>query len=80
MLAAKLERLAAEAATTELTEQETMAAREARRDEPARRSSRQDDDSFLEDLSKNTMVRQAGRTVVREVTRGLLGAFLGKRR
>ena len=31
--------------------------------------------SFLEELSKNTMVRQVGRTVARELTRGLLGVM-----
>jgi DNA helicase HerA-like ATPase len=31
--------------------------------------------SLAEQLSKNTMVRQLGRTVMREVTRGLLGAL-----
>jgi len=31
--------------------------------------------SLLEELSKNTMVKQMGRTVIREVTRGLLGAL-----
>ncbi|MCB9168153.1 MAG: DUF853 family protein [Flavobacteriales bacterium] len=31
--------------------------------------------SVLEDLSKNTMVRQVGRTVFRELTRGLLGVL-----
>jgi DNA helicase HerA-like ATPase len=31
--------------------------------------------SVLEDLSKNTMVRQVGNTVVRELTRSLLGVF-----
>jgi DNA helicase HerA-like ATPase len=31
--------------------------------------------SMIEDLSKNTMVRQVGRTVFRELTRGLLGAL-----
>jgi hypothetical protein len=40
-----------------------------------------DDPSFIEDLSKNTMVRQVGRAVVTEVTRGILGVFgLGGRR
>ncbi len=38
-----------------------------------------DDGGFIEDLSKNTMVRQMGRTLVREVTRGLLG-ILGIKR
>ena len=33
------------------------------------------DESFIETMSKNTMVRQLGRTVMRELTRGLLGAL-----
>jgi DNA helicase HerA-like ATPase len=37
--------------------------------------------TFLEEMSKNTMVRQMGRTVVRELSRGLLGLLgLGGRR
>ena len=38
--------------------------------------------TFLEEMSKNTMVRQMGRTVVRELSRGLLGVLGlgGKRR
>jgi len=35
--------------------------------------------SMFESLSKNTMVRQLGRTIMRELTRGLLGG-LGRRR
>lgn len=31
--------------------------------------------SMIEDISKNTMVRQVGRTVMRELTRGLLGVL-----
>ncbi|MBL7950995.1 MAG: DUF853 family protein [Flavobacteriales bacterium] len=31
--------------------------------------------SVIEDISKNTMVRQVGRTVMRELTRGLLGVL-----
>ncbi|WPR76895.1 helicase HerA-like domain-containing protein [Algoriphagus sp. NG3] len=31
--------------------------------------------SFIEELSKNTMVRQMGRTIFRELTRGILGSF-----
>jgi uncharacterized protein len=34
----------------------------------------------LEKVSKNTMVRQIGRTVFRELTRGLLGSIGGKKR
>ena len=33
------------------------------------------DDGIIQQLSKNTMVRQVGRTVVRELARGLLGAL-----
>lgn len=36
---------------------------------------RKSEPSFTEELSKNTMVRQLGRTVMREVTRGILGAL-----
>ncbi|NNC83464.1 MAG: DUF853 family protein [Flavobacteriales bacterium] len=36
--------------------------------------------SMFETMSKNTMMRQLGRTVVRELTRGLLGALGVKRR
>lgn len=38
-----------------------------------------EEDSMLESLSKNTMARQIGRTVVREVMRGLLGVLGIKR-
>ena len=36
---------------------------------------KKDDDSLIEELSKNTMVRQVGRTVARELARGLLGVL-----
>jgi uncharacterized protein len=36
--------------------------------------------SLIEELSKNTMVRQVGRTLFRELARGILGSFSGKRR
>ncbi|MEO0898609.1 MAG: helicase HerA-like domain-containing protein [Bacteroidota bacterium] len=47
-----------------------------------RRRAKKDDPSLIEELSKNTMVRQVGRTVARELTRGLLGVLGlgGKRR
>lgn len=38
------------------------------------------DPTFLEELSKNTMVRQVGRTVARELMRGLLGVLGVKKR
>lgn len=36
--------------------------------------------SIFDDLSKNTMVRQLGRTIFRELTRGILGSVSGKKR
>jgi uncharacterized protein len=36
--------------------------------------------SFMDELSKNTMVRQIGRTIFRELTRGILGSFSGSKR
>ena len=37
------------------------------------------EESIIEELSKNTMVRQLGRTIFRELTRGILGSFKRKR-
>jgi DNA helicase HerA-like ATPase len=37
--------------------------------------SKKKEDSLIEELSKNTMVRQVGRTVARELARGLLGVL-----
>jgi uncharacterized protein len=43
--------------------------------------SKKEDPGFVEGLTKNTMVRQVGRAVASEVTRGILGIFgLGGRR
>lgn len=39
----------------------------------SRRSTNRKETSFIEELSKNTMMRQVGRTVARELTRGILG-------
>lgn len=36
--------------------------------------------STFEEVTKNTMVRQMGRTLMRELSRGLLGAFGGKKK
>ena len=38
-----------------------------------------EEDSLFEELSKNTMVRQLGLTIFRELTRGILGSFSRKR-
>ena len=40
-----------------------------------RSRSRKKDPSFFETAGKNTMVRQLGRTLVRELSRGLLGVL-----
>jgi len=49
---------------------------------PATRTSKRTpkEESFIEELSKNTMVRQMGRTLFRELARGILGSFSGRRR
>ena len=54
-----------------------QAAKEEEKPEPEveRRRPKKEEPSVLEDLSKNTMVRQVGRTVFRELTRGLLGVL-----
>ncbi|GGG88147.1 ATPase [Polaribacter pacificus] len=46
----------------------------------SKRTRTKEEDSTLESLSKNTMVRQLGRTILREVTRGLLGILGVKKR
>lgn len=38
------------------------------------------EESFMEELSKNTMVRQMGRSLFRELARGILGSFSRKSR
>jgi hypothetical protein len=43
------------------------------------RSSAKEEDSLIEELSKNTLVRQLGRTIFRELTRGIMGSFIRKR-
>jgi uncharacterized protein len=57
---------------------------EKQQDEPQRSeksSSKKEEPGFVEGLTKNTMVRQVGRAVASEVTRGILGIFgLGGRR
>ncbi len=57
---------------------EEMAAKESVKEPKTGRGSRKrthKEESFFESLSKNTMVRQLGRTLTREITRGLLGVL-----
>ena len=52
------------------------------KDPPTKRrssSSSSEPDSFFEALSKNTMIRQMGRTFFRELTRGIMGSLTKKR-
>ncbi len=42
---------------------------------PNSRTRTKPEESFIEELSKNTMVRQVGRTLFRELARGILGSF-----
>lgn len=46
----------------------------------SRSRSRKAEPTFMEEISKNTMVRQLGRTVARELTRGLMGILGIKKR
>lgn len=70
MLTEKLTKEAAEQAEAE---------KEAPKQESRSRKSEPKEEGFFEAMSKNTMFRQMGRTVMREVTRGLLGAITGKK-
>jgi DNA helicase HerA-like ATPase len=45
------------------------------REETRKAGSKKEEDSLIEQLSKNTMVRQVSRTMARELARGLLGAL-----
>ena len=44
-------------------------------EEPKTKRTTKKETSMIEDISKNTMVRQVGRTVFRELARGLLGVL-----
>lgn len=58
----------------EARKDEQMVAKE-KEFEKAKKATGREELSTLEKLSKNTMVRQVGRTLMREVARGLLGAM-----
>lgn len=66
-------------AKIQLAEQEAKAKVEELSGSGTGRSPRQDD-SLIEQLSKNTMVRQIGRTIFREMTRNIMGTLMGKRK
>ncbi len=72
MLAAKIAQAKEEEQVERVKEQRSKAKKVSTR--------AKNDPSLIEELSKNTMVRQLGRTVARELTRGLLGVLGVKRR
>lgn len=62
----------------ELLNEKIEAAKEENEPEEKKPASKQkstNDESLVEQLSKNTMVRQLGNTLIRELSRGLLGAM-----
>lgn len=76
ILKAKMDKAREEAHQREMEEQKAQAEKAVK---GSRRSSKKES-SMFEKASKNTMVRQLGRTVLRELTRGLLGALGVKKR
>jgi len=66
-----MEKAAEEEHKKMMEEQNEKASKETSRS----RKSRKEEPSFIEKASKNTMVRQIGRTIFREITRGILGAL-----
>lgn len=72
ILAAKIDRAEKEA----LNQQETA----NRRGQAAGGRRATTEDSLLEQVSKNTMVREISRTIFRELTRNIMGTLMGKKR
>lgn len=72
ILKRKLEQAEAEEHKKKIDEQWHSA---AKKQTGSRRSSAREEDNWVQELSKNTMVRQLGRTVMRELARGLLGVL-----
>jgi DNA helicase HerA-like ATPase len=64
----------------EQVEKEQERANLPRPSTPNSRTRTKPEESFIEELSKNTMVRQVGRTLFRELARGILGSFSRKSR
>ncbi|MEZ4884040.1 MAG: helicase HerA-like domain-containing protein [Chitinophagales bacterium] len=63
--------------TAKLKAAEAMAVKEAEAEKgnSSTKRSAKEEEGFIESMSKNTMVRQLGRTITRELTRSLLGVF-----
>lgn len=58
--------------------QEALLAEEMKKAGSSRSKEKDDDPGIFQTLSKNTMVRQIGRTIFRELTRGILGVLGAK--
>lgn len=61
--------------TKKIEKAEQKAVEEKEKTPSSTRRSTKAESSFIESVSKNTMVRQLGRTIIRELTRGLLGKW-----
>ena len=83
ILTNKLERAAEKERKEEIEEQHKKAEKSYDRSTSRRRKRIEEPESFFDSISKNTMVRQVGRTIFRELTRGILGSMgvsTGKKR
>ncbi len=76
ILKEKMEKAAEEDHKVEMEEQKAKAEKEI----SSKRGSSKAEPSLIEKATKNTMVRQIGRTIFREITRGILGALGVKKR
>jgi uncharacterized protein len=76
ILKEKVERASKNEHKAELERQKQKGDKEVSRS----RASKKSDKSFIEKASQNTMVRQVGRTIFRELARGILGALGVKNR
>lgn len=75
MLTAKIEAWEEEERQNELKEQQEKAREEEEKRGRGRRRSSREEKSVLEKIADSTVGRQVGRTVARELTRGLLGVL-----
>jgi len=75
ILTAKIEEAQSEEHQKELKAQQVKAEKTVKEGKGESGGTEKKEDSFVNELSKNTMVRQMGRTLLREVSRGLLGAL-----
>ncbi len=75
-IAAKYNEVIDSESAYELLNAKLKAAAENKEEEPAEeKKSKKEEKSTIEKISENTMVRQVGRTVMKEVARGLLGVL-----